>query len=200
VATSESLGRLDYAIISEIIEPGSKVLDLGCGDGALLAWLKTHKNVEGRGVEISGPMVQRAIASGVSVYQGDLEQALSDYPDHIFDYVILSQTLQEIRGPRQILLEMLRVGRNAVVAFPNFGHWSVRLAHLLTGRAPQTKLFPYEWHDSPNIHFLTVIDFEALAVREGFSIERRFFLSSGRKVELLPNLLAEVAVYQLTKR
>ncbi len=200
MATSESLGRLDYAIISEIIEPGSKVLDLGCGDGALLAWLKTHKNVEGRGVEISGPMVQRAIASGVSVYQGDLEQALSDYPDHIFDYVILSQTLQEIRGPRQILLEMLRVGRNAVVAFPNFGHWSVRLAHLLTGRAPQTKLFPYEWHDSPNIHFLTVIDFEALAVREGFSIERRFFLSSGRKVELLPNLLAEVAVYQLTKR
>jgi methionine biosynthesis protein MetW len=200
VATSESLGRLDYAIISEIIEPGSKVLDLGCGDGALLAWLKTHKNVEGRGVEISGPMVQRAIASGVSVYQGDLEQALADYPDQIFDYVILSQTLQEIRGPRQILLEMLRVGRNVVVAFPNFGHWSVRLAHLLTGRAPQTKLFPYEWHDSPNIHFLTVIDFEALVVREGFSIERRFFLSSGRKVDLFPNLRAEVAVYQLTKR
>lgn len=197
--TRASLGRHDYAIIGEIIEPRTKVLDLGCGDGTLLAWLKANKHVEGRGVEIAGPMVQKAIARGVSVYQGDIEEALSDYPDQIFDYVILSQTLQETRAPRAVLREMLRVGRRAVVAFPNFGHWTARLAHLWSGRAPQTKLFPYEWHDSPNIHFLTVIDFELLAQKDGFTIERSFFLAGHRRIGVFPNLLAEVAVYQLKK-
>lgn len=196
--TREALGRRDYAIISEIIEPGSKVLDLGCGDGELLAWLKAMKHVEARGVEISGDAVRKAIGRGVSVYQGDIEEALADYPDKIFDYVILSQTLQETRAPLKILREMLRVGRHAVVAFPNFGHWTVRLSHLWSGRAPQTKLFPYEWHDSPNVHFLTVTDFELLLKREGSRIERRFFLAGGHGVHLLPNLLAEAAVYELS--
>ncbi len=131
------------------------------------------------------------------MFQSDIEEALADYPDATFDYVILSQTLQETRAPLRVLREMLRVGRRAVVAFPNFGHWTVRLSHLWSGRAPRTKLFPYDWHDSPNIHFLTVVDFETLARTEGWRIERRFFLSRGRKVELLPNLTAEVAVYQL---
>lgn len=197
--TRESLGRGDYAIIGQIVEPGAKVLDLGCGDGALLAWLKAEKKVQARGVEISGEMVRRAIARGVSVFQSDIEEALADYPDQIFDYVILSQTLQETRAPVHVLREMLRVGRRAVVAFPNFGHWRVRLAHLWSGRAPRTKLFPYDWHDSPNIHFLTVIDFEKLARQEGWNIERRFFLAGGRSVEAFPNLMAEVAVYQLAK-
>ncbi|HSM77833.1 MAG TPA: methionine biosynthesis protein MetW [Bryobacteraceae bacterium] len=195
--TRAALGRSDYAIIGEIVEPRAKVLDLGCGDGELLAWLKDHKHVEARGVEISSDMVRKAIARGVSVYQSDIEEVLADYPDKIFDYVILSQTLQETRSPLKILREMVRVGRRAVVAFPNFGHWTARLAHLWTGRAPQTKLFPYEWHDSPNIHFLTVIDFEMLAKKEGFVIERRFFLAGGHSVHLLPNLMAEAAVYQL---
>lgn len=191
------LGRSDYAIISELIEPGTKVLDLGCGEGELLAWLAEHKQVDGRGVEISGSRVQRAIASGVSVYQGDIDQGLKDYPDQIFDYVILSQTLQETRHPLQVLKELLRVGRHAIVAFPNFGHWSVRLAHLWSGRAPQTKLFPYEWYDSPNIHFLTVDDFESLASREKWKIERRFFLSGRRTISLFPNLMSEVAVFMV---
>jgi len=115
----------------------------------LLAWLAENKGVEGRGVEINSSKVQRAIARGVSAYQGDIDQGLAGYPDGAFDYVILSQTVQETRRPLQVLREMLRVGRRAIVAFPNFGHWTVRLSMLLTGQAPKTKLFPYEWYDSP---------------------------------------------------
>ena len=192
---SELLGRSDYAIIGDIVEPGTKVLDLGCGEGELLEWLAQNKGVEARGVEISGAKVQRAIARGVSVYQGDIDQGLADYPDGAFDYVILSQTLQETHRPRKVLREMLRVGRRAIVAFPNFGHWRVRLSMLVSGGAPRTKLFPYEWYESPNIHFLTVLDFEALAGVEGLVVERRYFLAGRRKVTLLPNLLAEAAVF-----
>lgn len=191
----ELLGRRDYAIIGDIVEPGTKVLDLGCGGGELLQWLAENKGVEARGVEISGERVRRAISRGVSAYQGDIDQGLADYPAQAFDYVILSQTLQETRNPRQVLSEMLRVGRRAIVAFPNFGHWRMRLSMLASGRAPRTKLFPYEWYESPNIHFLTVHDFEDLAAAEGLTVERRYFLAGRRKVTLLPNLLAEVAVF-----
>lgn len=191
----ELLGRSDYAIIGEIVLPGTKVLDLGCGDGELLQWLAQNKAVEARGVEISSERVQRAIARGVSVYQGDIDGGLAGYPDRAFDYVILSQTLQETRHPRTVLTEMLRVGRAAIVAFPNFGHWRMRLSMLLSGRAPRTSLFPHLWYESPNIHFLTVHDFEDLAARENLVVERRFFLAGRRAVTLLPNLLAEVAVF-----
>jgi methionine biosynthesis protein MetW len=195
----ELLGRSDYAIISELIEPNTCVLDLGCGEGELLEWLALHKRVDARGVEIAGPKAQQAIARGVSVFHSDLEEALADLPDRAFDYVILSQTLQETREPLRVLHDMLRVGRHAIVAFPNFGHWSVRLSHLWTGRAPKTKLFPYDWYDSPNIHFLTVHDFETLAHAEKWVIERRIFLQGPRTVRRLPNLLAEVAVFQVRK-
>lgn len=189
------LGRSDYAIIGDIVEPGSKVLDLGCGDGELLEWLAANKGVDARGVEISGARVQRAIARGVSVYQGDIDQGLADYPDRAFDYVILSQTLQETHKPLKVLREMLRVGQRAIVAFPNFAHWGMRLAMLFTGQAPKTRLFPYEWYESPNIHFVTVYDFERLVQSEGMVIERRYFLSGHRRVDVWPNLMAEVAVY-----
>ncbi len=191
----EILGRSDYAIIGELIEPGTRVLDLGCGEGELLEWLAAHKNVTGRGVEIDGARVQRAIARGVSAYQGDIDQGLADYPAGSFDYVILSQTLQETRRPLAVLREMLRVGRKAIVAFPNFGHWSVRLSHLCSGRAPKTRIFPHDWYDSPNIHFFTVRDFEDLVEREGWTVERRYFLAGHHLGRLLPNLMAEVAVY-----
>jgi methionine biosynthesis protein MetW len=188
-------GRRDFAIISELVEPGSKVLDLGCGDGELLAWLAEHKKVVARGVEISPARVQRCIAQGLSVYQGDIDTGLADYPDQCFDFVILSQTLQETHRPLDVLHEMLRVGRRAIVAFPNFGHWTMRLSMLMSGRAPKTGLFPYEWYNSPNIHFLSVQDFEDLAVVEGLVVERRIFLSGKRTVRALPNLRAHVAVY-----
>lgn len=193
------LGRSDFAIISELVAPATKVLDLGCGEGELLVWLAQNKNVDARGVEINGARVQRAIARGVSVYQGDIDEGLADYPDHAFDYVILSQTLQETRAPLRVLREMLRVGRHAIVAFPNFGHWTARLAHLWTGRAPKTRLFPHDWYDSPNIHFLTVQDFESLAAQEAWVVERSIFLEGGRRVRALPNLLAEVAVFLIRK-
>jgi methionine biosynthesis protein MetW len=195
----ELLGRGDFAIISELVEPNSKVLDLGCGEGELLAWLAENKGVEARGVEISATKVRRAIARGVSAYQGDIDEVLADYSDHAFDYVILSQTLQETRWPLKVMRDMLRVGRHAIVAFPNFGHWSVRLSLLFTGRAPKTDLFPYEWYDSPNIHFLTVDDFDQLVRQEGFTLERHYFLAGKRRVALLPNLRAEVAVYLVSK-
>ena len=194
------LSRLDYKIITSIIPPQSRVLDLGCGDGELIAWLMENKDVDARGVELLPDLVQAAISRGASVYQGDIETSLNDYPDQAFDYVILSQTLQQTRHPLQLLRNMLRVGKRAIVAFPNFGHYSVRLAHLFSGRAPRNRLFPYEWYDSPNLHFLTVDDFEMLCAKENWPVERTIFLAGRREVKSLPNLTAEVAVFVITSR
>ena len=194
------LSRLDYKIITSIIPPQSRVLDLGCGDGELIAWLMENKDVDARGVELLPDLVQAAISRGASVYQGDIETSLNDYPDQAFDYVILSQTLQQTRHPLQLLRNMLRVGKRAIVAFPNFGHYSVRLAHLFSGRAPRNRLFPYEWYDSPNLHFLTVDDFEMLCAKENWPVQRTIFLAGRREVKQFPNLTAEVAVFVITSR
>jgi methionine biosynthesis protein MetW len=189
--------RPDFHLIGELVEPRSRVLDLGCGEGELLAWLMENKQVLARGVEISSSQVRRAIARGVSVYQGDIDEGLADYPDKAFDYVILSQTLQETRSPLEVLREMLRVGRRAIISFPNFGHWSVRIAMLLNGQAPKTKLFPYSWYNSPNIHFLSINDFEDLCREYHFPIERRYFLAGSSHVKAFPNLVAQTAVFLL---
>jgi len=199
VKVREVLGRGDYALISELVPEGARVLDLGCGDGALLQWLKENKRVEGRGIELKPELAQRAAARGVPVYHGDLESSLGEYPDSAFDYVILSQTLQELRRPLEVIEQMLRIGRHAIVAFPNFGHWKVRLSHLCSGRAPRTRLFPHAWHSSPNIHFLTVLDFEETARQQGWRIERRLFLSGNSQVRFAPNWRAEIAVYLLAR-
>lgn len=189
--------RPDFSVIGEIIQPASRVLDLGCGEGELLAWLLEHKKVLARGVEISAAQVRKAIGRGVSAYQGDIDEGLADYPDKAFDYVILSQTLQETRSPLHVLQEMLRVGRRAIVSFPNFGHWTVRKAMLFTGQAPKTKLFPYDWYNSPNIHFLSINDFEDLCRNSNFPIEKRYFLTGSSRVTTMPNLFAQTAVFLL---
>ena len=200
---SELLGRSDYAIIGEIVEPGSKVLDLGCGDGALLQWLAENKGVDARGVEISGERVHRAIARGVSVYQGDIDQGLADYPDQAFDYVILSQTLQATREPREVLRQMLRVGKRAIVSFPNFAHWQVRLRLVFGGRMPETASLPHKWYDTPNIHLCSIDDFRALCRDMGVRIERAIVLDRNSKPIHLPplvaNLLGEQAVFMLRR-
>ena len=163
----------------------------------MLASLQAQKRVEARGVEIDPNKVRRAIARGVSAYQSDIDHGLADYPDKTFDFVILSQTLQETRYPLSVLREMLRVGEHGIVAFPNYGHWTTRLAHLTSGRAPRTKLFPHEWHQSPNLHFLSIEDFILLCRAQEWLIERQFFLSEDRQVRRFANLLATVAVFSI---
>jgi len=200
VKVHDVLGRRDYALISRLIPSNSRVLDLGCGDGALLAFLQDTKGVDARGIEMNPELVQAAIARGVSVYQGDLEDSLREYPDGAFDYVLLSQTVQETRRPLRVLTEMLRIGSHAIVAFPNFGHWGMRFSHLTSGRAPRTRLFPHAWYASPNIHFLTVLDFEDLAREQDWVVENRLFLSGTRRITRLPNLRAEIAVYSLKRK
>jgi homoserine O-acetyltransferase len=191
--------RQDYAMMAELVAPGSRVLDLGCGEGELLAWLKEKKGVNAQGVEIDPNKVRRAIARGVWAYQSDIEHGLADYPDGTFDFVILSQTLQEMRYPLKVLREMLRVGRHVIVAFPNFGHWTTRLSHLFSGRSPRTELFPFDWYESPNLHFLTIKDFVLLCRTENWIIEREIFLRRDRQITRMPNLLAEVGVFSIRR-
>ena len=193
----EVLGRQDYAIIEEMVAPGTSVLDLGCGEGDLLAWLVERKNVKARGVEISPDKVRKCVAHGLSVYQGDIDTGLADYPDQCFDYVVLSQTLQETHRPMNVLQQMVRVGHRVIVAFPNFGHWSVRASLAWTGQAPKTRHLPHEWYDTPNIHFVTVLDFEEAARQQGLHIEQSYFLRRDRRIRLCPSFRADVAVYLL---
>ena len=191
--------RADHLLIAEMVTPGSRVLDVGCGDGALLKLLAETKGVDGRGVELSREKVNLCVKSGLSVIQGDADRDLADYPDQAFDFAILSLTIQATREPKTVLENLLRIGRHAIVSFPNFGHWRVRLAHLTSGRAPRTPLFPHNWYESPNIHFLTVLDFEEFIREQGWVTERRLFLAGHRQIARLPNLLAEIAVYLIRR-
>ena len=165
-------GRFDLAVVADIVEPGSRVLDVGCGDGLLLQMLERQKQVDGRGVELSQRGVNDCVAKGLSVIQGDADTDLSDYPEDGFDYVILSQTLQATQRPRVVLDNMLRIGRRAIVSFPNFGHWRVRAELLLRGRMPKTPNLDFAWYDTPNIHLCTIRDFVELANEIGAHIER----------------------------
>jgi methionine biosynthesis protein MetW len=191
--------RPDLAAIAEWVAPGARVLDLGCGDGALLRYLWDARQAPGYGVEIEDQSVIACVANDVNVLQVDLESGLSLFADGSFDCVILSQTLQAMRHTEGILREMLRVGREAIVSFPNFGHWSARL-QIALGRMPVSATLPYAWYETPNVHHCTVTDFEDLCRRIGIRIRERLVLHEGRPVTLMPNFLGSIAVYRCTAR
>ena len=190
--------RSDFAAIAGWVSMGSSVLDLGCGDGSLLKYLMDSRRVTGYGVEIDDDSVLACAKNGVNVIQGDLDRGLSEFEDRSFDYVILSQTLQAMRNSERIIADMLRVGREGIVTFPNFGYWKNRL-QVLGGRMPVSDNLPYEWHDTPNVHLCTIADFERFCAQRGVKILERKVLTRGRPVALLPNLLGALAVYRFQR-
>jgi methionine biosynthesis protein MetW len=197
--------RPDLAAIAEMIPSDTRVLDIGCGDGALLEHLVRTKSVDGRGLELSQQNVNQCVARGISVVQGDADTDLSEYPSGVFDIVILSQTIQATRRPLSVLRELLRIGKHTIVSFPNFGHWRVRLSLLWRGRMPVTKTLGHVWYDTPNIHLCTITDFLYLADEAGAHIEKAFALKEGRAKPMHPaqwgpNLFAEGAIFLLAKR
>jgi methionine biosynthesis protein MetW len=193
--------RPDLAAIVELIPAGSKVLDLGCGDGELLAYLIQAKQVKGRGIELSEQGVLACVRRGLSVRQGNLNEGLADYPEHSFDYVVLSQTLPFLSDAKKILLEMLRVGQRAVVSFPNWGYWRCRLELLATGRMPQAPGLPQPWYEAPRWQAFTITDFGQFCRLIDVTICQEIYLAHGRRIQVrkVKNLLATTAVFVLEK-
>ena len=198
--------RPDLAAIADMVPQGTRVLDVGCGDGQLLEHLIATKGVDGRGLELSQQNVNACVARGLAVIQGDADADLHEYPSQVFDLVILSQTIQATRNPRAVLDHLLRIGRRTVVSLPNFGHWRVRLSLLVNGRMPRTRALAYSWYDTPNIHLCTIADFVALAHEAGAAIERSLALNEDGRTRPMapdawgPNLLAEGAIFLLRPR
>ena len=190
--------RADFSTIAGWIAPGARVLDLGCGDGSLFAYLRGARNIIGYGIEIDDTGVLASVGNGVNVLQSDLESGLAGFDEQSFDSVILSQTLQAMRHTEGIVLEMLRVGREAIVSFPNFGHWSHRL-QILRGRMPVSKSLPYEWYNTPNIHLCTITDFDAFLAKRDCKVLDRAVLSRGRPIESMANLRGETAIYRFRR-
>lgn len=200
------LTRVDLLVIADMIKSGSRVLDIGCGDGSLLKFLNETKNVDGRGIELSQKGVNDCVAKGLSVIQGDADTDLFNYPDKSFDYVVLSQTLQATRHPKIVLEQMLRIGKCGVVSFPNFGHWKLRFQLMFTGRMPMTGILSNPWYDTPNIHFCTIRDFVDLVDICGARIDRAIALKGNGSPLGLPapwriwNFFGEQAVFLLSDR
>jgi homoserine O-acetyltransferase len=193
--------RVDYELIESLIEPNSRVLDVGCGDGQLLLHLQHDKNIDAEGIEVDQKLVLQCVNSGLNIIQRDIEWGLELYPDNSFDYAILSQTLQTLKNPHQVFAELLRVGKKVIVSFPNFAYWRCRMSLFFDGRAPRTKQLPFRWYDTPNIHFMSLKDFDDFCEEIGAKIEAKIPLIGNRRspVKFAPNIFAEQAIY-LTSR
>jgi methionine biosynthesis protein MetW len=197
--------RIDLQLIADMVTPRARVLDVGCGDGVLLDYLVHFKQVDGRGIELSQAGVNACVSQGLSVIQGNADTDLQDYPSDAFDYVVLSQTLQATRKPHHVLKQLVRIGRHAVISFPNFGHWRVRWHLLTTGRMPVTESLPAHWYDTPNIHLCTILDFMRLCQELGIVVERGLAISRhGRPGVIrslaLANLFGEQGLFLLRRR
>jgi len=205
IAAEDAGRRVDLDLIADLVTPGSRVLDVGCGDGSLMDLLQRRRGVDARGMELSQPGVNECVRRGLSVVQGDADRDLVHYPDGAFDYAVLSQTIQATGNPKLVLSELLRIGRHAIVSFPNFGHWSVRSSLMIKGRMPVTKNLAYAWYDTPNIHFCTIRDFVDLTHEVGAVVETAVALdTAGRKLDMrMPwwfwNLFGQQAVFVLRR-
>ncbi|MBN1897393.1 MAG: methionine biosynthesis protein MetW [Spirochaetes bacterium] len=195
--------RYDLKAISEMIKPGSKVLDLGCGDGTLLEHLKITKNIIPYGIEISSEDIEKCIARGVPVFMSDIDKGLEDYKSNSFDYVILSQTLQVTKKPYKVLSEMLRVGKRCIISFPNFGYFSIRFFLLFIGRMPKVKILPFNWYDTPNIHHLTIKDFFIFCRKNKIRVLKKIYINFVIKrclfIKVFPNLFAQHGIFMISK-
>ena len=186
---------LEYRTILDWVQPDSSVLDLGCGDGELLSLLTRYKQVRAQGIEIDEQAVYRCVARGISVFHEDIDNGLPEYGDRSFDSVILSQSFQQVKKPDDVLREALRVGRRVIISFPNFAHWSARYQMTIRGMAPVTPSLPYEWHDTPNTHFLSISDFIRYCRKRSIRIQRAIYIENNRAVKILPNLLASIGLF-----
>ena len=191
--------RPDYAAIANLVKAGAKVLDLGCGDGSLLRYLRDTRDIHGYGVEISDENVQECLNNGINVIQNDLESGLSSFGSGSFDYVILSQTLQAMRHTENLIKEMMRVSKEGIVSFPNFGYWKNRL-QVLSGHMPVSKVLPYQWFDTPNIHLCTLGDFERFCRQHGANILERRIMNGDHQISFAPNLLGMLAFYRFERQ
>ena len=194
----QSNPSLDHKAILEWIHQGSSVLDLGCGDGELLALLVKERHVKAQGIEIDEQAIYQCVAKGLSVFHEDIDNGLSDYADQSFDYVILNQSFQQVKKPDIVLREGLRVGREAIVGLPNFAHYRARLQIFFRGRTPVTPSLPYEWHDTPNLHFLSISDFTEYCRLRKIKIVNSVFIGENRTIKIFPNLFALIGVFLVT--